>query len=244
MCTCSPRITADFIEPMGAPYLRTRASAAMSRRATLCPSSTAFGMVNISPSISTRSPATMSRRATRMLSSGCSSSSGGSLPSFVSLIDPPALDCRSVRGGRGPGFLVGRRCPRLRFGCGRLIRRVDIHAFLELRRDVADVAVGDLVFAALQPRVANEGVLVVALLDLVVEAQEVGPQVEEFDAAQDVARTVVLEVVDRIRELVGKAREGVTHRRGTEDGQHQVGAGLHAPFAERLAEVLVVALHP
>src|ERR1044071_6061661 len=201
-------------------------------------------MVNVSPSSSTRSPAAMSRRPTRRLSSGCSSSSGGSLPLFVSLIGPPARDCRSLRGWLGLGFPGRSRCFGRRVGGRRLVRRVGVHAFFEFRGDVADVAVGDLVFATLQPRVADERVLVVTLLDLIVEAQQVGAQVEEFGAAQEVSRPVVLEVVHGICELIGKPRERVAHRGRAEDREHQVRARLDAPLAERLPEVFAVAFHP
>ena len=152
---------------------------------------------NVSPSISTRSPAgdvaardedVVVRMQQQQRAAVCPSRS-------------------VVRGHRdfsaGWSNHRGRRC---RFGGGLVL------PFLfELEDGILDVAVRDHVFAALQPGIAHERIAVVARLELRVEVEQAGAQVEHVDRADEVARTVVLQVVHGMRELVRDAGEAVAH---------------------------------
>src|SRR5688572_12615105 len=212
---------------MGAPYLRTLALASIIRRASLWPSSTAAGMVKDSPSSSTFSPAAMSRRATTMLSSGCSSSSGGRRLSAMSLwFKQPPAGSMLLRRGR----CVGRRRRHGFF----------VHERLFIERFFFDIAVAHLVLAPLQPSITHEGVPVETLRELRIEIEQAGAQVDDLDRRDGVARAVVLQIVRRVGEGVGNARESIANRGGAHERHHEIGARGDAPHAQRLAEVFIV----
>ena len=95
----------------------------------------------------------------------------------------------------------------------------------ELERLVFDVAVLDREFAALQPGIADEGITVVAAFDLVIEIEQSGAQVDQVDSADEVACAVVLEIVDRVGELVRILRSVRASLMGPRNGSIRYGPG-------------------
>ena len=67
-------------------------------------------------------------------------------------------------------------------GGRRVLGGIVLEFLFELERLVFDVAILDLEFAALQPGIAHERVPVVAALELGIEVEQAGAQVEEVDA--------------------------------------------------------------
>ena len=97
----------------------------------------------------------------------------------------------------------------------------------------------DLVVATLQPRIADQRVLVHRRTAQIVHRQQLRAAVDQLQALQADADLVLFDVADRRERHVAGQAEHITHGAGTEERQLDVARATPAPCTQRLAEVFL-----